>query len=89
MPNYKVYYFPGRGGGEILRQVLVVAKQDFEDIRIGQEEWPQKKAEMPFGQVPVLEEDGKKLGQSYAAARYLAKKYGELTKDSNNWLIKE
>ena len=31
---------------------------------------------MPFGQVPVLEVAGKKLGQSMAMARFLARKCG-------------
>lgn len=31
---------------------------------------------MPFGKVPVLEIDGKKLNQSMAISRYLAKKAG-------------
>ena len=31
---------------------------------------------MPMGQMPALEIDGVKLGQSKAAGRYLAKKYG-------------
>jgi len=29
----------------------------------------------PWGQVPILEHDGKIFSQSYAIARYLAKKY--------------
>jgi len=31
---------------------------------------------MPFGEVPVLEIDGKKLNQSVAITRYLSKKAG-------------
>ena len=33
-------------------------------------------AEMPFGQIPVLEVNGKKLSQSLAIARFLARKHG-------------
>ena len=32
--------------------------------------------EMPFGQAPILEEDGKILCQSHAIESYLARKYG-------------
>lgn len=32
-------------------------------------------AEYPYGKLPVLEENGKKLSQSFAIARYLAKKF--------------
>lgn len=38
---------------------------------------------MPFGQVPVLEVDGKKIHQSTAICRYLAKQYGLL--GTNDW----
>lgn len=36
---------------------------------------------MPFGQVPVLEIDGKKIGQSVAICRYVAKQVGLAGKD--------
>jgi len=36
---------------------------------------------MPFGQVPILEIDGKILNQTIAISRYLAKKAGLAGKD--------
>lgn len=38
---------------------------------------------MPFGQVPVLEVDGKKINQSTAICRWLAKQHGLAGK--NDW----
>lgn len=40
MPSYKLTYFDGRGRAEISRLVLVAAGQKYEDVRVGQEEWP-------------------------------------------------
>uniref|UniRef100_A0A194APU9 Putative sigma class glutathione-s-transferase 2 n=1 Tax=Pinctada fucata TaxID=50426 RepID=A0A194APU9_PINFU len=75
MPKYKLHYFGVRGRGEIIRLVLTVAGQDFEDRRITQEEWPKVKSEIPSGQVPLLEVDGKHMNESLAIARYLAREY--------------
>ncbi|KAK5974147.1 Glutathione S-transferase [Trichostrongylus colubriformis] len=79
MAQYKLTYFNGRGAAEIIRQLFVVAEKDYEDIRISGEDWPKHKAAMPFGQMPVLDVDGKKLGQSYSIARYLAKQFGTIS----------
>ncbi|KAK6024243.1 glutathione S-transferase protein [Ostertagia ostertagi] len=76
MVHYKLTYFDGRGLAEIIRQILVVGGSDFEDVRYSFEEFPKHKEELPFGQVPVLEVDGKQLAQSHAIARYLARSFG-------------
>ncbi|PIO66208.1 glutathione S-transferase protein [Teladorsagia circumcincta] len=76
MVQYKLTYFDGRGAAEVARQVFVLAGQNFTDVRLTHEEWPKHKAEMPFGQMPVLEVDGKKLPQSHAIVRYLARQFG-------------
>ncbi|KAK6054346.1 glutathione S-transferase protein [Cooperia oncophora] len=171
MVSYKLTYFDGRGAAEIIRQVFVLASQNFTDVRMshednalrtacrylkltessylspmlsfrylarkfgfaGKSDWDeaqvdaiadqfkdflndvrpyfkivmgmdkgdletaakeifeparqkyfeqftkilkQNKSAMPFGQLPVLEVDGKQLPQSYAIVRYLARKFG-------------
>ncbi|WKX97382.1 hypothetical protein Q1695_013214 [Nippostrongylus brasiliensis] len=76
MVQYKFYYFPGRGLGEITRQLFALAGVEYEDIRITSEQWPEYKSKMPFGQMPVLEVDGQQIPQSLAIARYVARKYG-------------
>ncbi|GMS83309.1 hypothetical protein PENTCL1PPCAC_5484 [Pristionchus entomophagus] len=64
MPAYKLYYFPVRALGEVIRQVFKLAEVDFEDVRV--ENWPEFKDKTPFGQMPVLEVDGKPIPQSFA-----------------------
>ncbi|KAL6736883.1 hypothetical protein Aduo_007185 [Ancylostoma duodenale] len=76
MVHYKLTYFDGRGAAEIIRQVFALAGQEYEDVRLSFEEWPKHKAEMPFGQMPVLEVDGKQLAQSLAIVRFIARKFG-------------
>ncbi|XP_050347851.1 glutathione S-transferase 2-like [Nymphalis io] len=81
MPTVKVYYFQLKAVGESIRLLLAYGKQEFEDCRIAREDWPELKPTMPFGQMPVLEIDGKKYAQSTAIARYLGHKYGLAGKD--------
>ncbi|EFO91469.1 hypothetical protein GCK72_005868 [Caenorhabditis remanei] len=75
MVSYKLTYFDGRGAGEVSRQILAYAGQQFEDKRVSHEQWPALKDSTPFGQLPVLEVDGKPLAQSHAIARFLAREF--------------
>lgn len=74
--KYKLTYFSARGLGEPIRYMLSYGGQQFQDIRLTIEEFPKVKKSMPFGKVPILEEDGKLAHQSIAICRYLAKKFG-------------
>uniref|UniRef100_A0A8D8MFA8 glutathione transferase n=1 Tax=Culex pipiens TaxID=7175 RepID=A0A8D8MFA8_CULPI len=76
MPDYKVYYFNVKALGEPLRFLLSYGNLPFDDIRITREEWPALKPTMPMGQMPILSVDGKKVHQSVAMSRYLAKQVG-------------
>nr|XP_012217369.1 PREDICTED: uncharacterized protein LOC105669156 [Linepithema humile] len=83
MPTYKLTYFPVKALGEPIRFILSYAGVEFVDDRFNQEDWPKIKPTTPFGQVPVLEIDGKKVNQSFAICRYLAKQYKLAGK--NDW----
>ncbi|KAJ8300085.1 hypothetical protein KUTeg_021604 [Tegillarca granosa] len=76
MPRYKLYYLKFRARAELSRLMFVLANVEFEDIEFSYEEWPKYKPLMATGQCPMLEEDGKRLCQSHAIERYLAKKFG-------------
>lgn len=81
MPNYKLIYFNGRGRMEPVRLMFALKGEKYEDFRIERADWPKYKEQMPFGQVPVLEVDGKKLSQSNAIYQYIAKQFGFNGKD--------
>ncbi|XP_036147084.1 glutathione S-transferase-like [Monomorium pharaonis] len=81
MPSYKLIYFPVTALGEPIRFLFNYAEIDFVDERFEIEDWPKLKPTMPFGKVPVLEVDGKKIDQSVAICRYLAKQCGLAGKD--------
>ncbi|XP_023950272.1 glutathione S-transferase 2-like [Bicyclus anynana] len=76
MPRTIVYYFPERALGECIRLLLAYRGEEFIDRRIPHEDWPEIKHKMPFGEMPVLEIDGKKYAQSLAILRYLGRKHG-------------
>jgi len=81
-PAYKLTYFGLRARGEAIRWILHYAGQEFEDHRVSFEEWGAVKATTPNGQIPVLEVDGKKLPQSVAIGRFLARRHGLAGKDA-------
>nr|XP_050860664.1 glutathione S-transferase-like [Vespula vulgaris]XP_050860665.1 glutathione S-transferase-like [Vespula vulgaris] len=83
MPSYKLTYFPVKALAEPIRFIFSYAGVEFEDVRFDREDWPKIKPTTPFGQVPMLEVDGKKINQSTAIARYLAKQHGLAGK--NDW----
>ncbi|KAL2714739.1 glutathione S-transferase-like [Vespula squamosa] len=83
MPSYKLTYFPVKALAEPIRFIFSYAGVEFEDVRFNREDWPKIKPTTPFGQVPMLEIDGKKINQSTAIARYLAKQHGLAGK--NDW----
>ncbi|XP_049803132.1 glutathione S-transferase-like isoform X2 [Schistocerca nitens] len=82
-PKYKLTYFPVTGLAEPIRFLLSYGKIEFEDERCDKDKWQSLKESMPFGQVPVLEIDGKKLCQSTAICRYLGKQVG--LSGANDW----
>lgn len=72
-PAYKLTYFDVKALAEVTRLLFSYGGIEFEDNRFQKENWPELKPSMPFGQVPVLEHNGKVAHQSLAIARYVAK----------------
>jgi len=75
-PNLKLHYFDFPGRAEATRLMLNYGGIPFEDATFQREQWASLKPKMPFGQVPVLEVDGKMLAQTSAIERYAAKLAG-------------
>ena len=75
MPTYKLYYFNSKGRAESIRFVFAQAGVQYEDIRLNQEQWAEFKPKTPYGQMPVLEVDGKMLSGSGPIERFLAEQY--------------
>jgi len=73
--DYKLTYFAMKGLAEPIRMIFAVAGVKYDDVRIQREDWPQHKEKFEYGQLPVLEVGDKKLAQSNAITRFLAKKF--------------
>uniref|UniRef100_A0A914XIX4 glutathione transferase n=1 Tax=Plectus sambesii TaxID=2011161 RepID=A0A914XIX4_9BILA len=76
VPKYRLVYFNVQGRAEIARLLFHEAGEKFEDHRIEFSEWPAFKPHTPFGQLPVLEYNGKQLAQSGTINRFLAHRFG-------------
>nr|QUF59395.1 glutathione S-transferase GSTS1/2-1 [Brachionus angularis] len=93
MVQYKLYYFNAKGRAELARYIFTAAGQQYEDVRVERDQWPEHKKNAPLGQVPYLEiiDDGKvtKLSQSVTIARYLARKFNLAGKGDEEQAIVE
>ena len=81
MSEMKLTYFNLMGRAETTRLILAQAGVAFEDKRIEPAEWPALKASLPMGQLPILEVDGKTIGQSMTIARFCGRRFGLAGKD--------
>jgi glutathione S-transferase len=83
MPSkIKITYFDFDGGrGEPARIALSIAGIPFEDDRVPGSAWPARKEQTPFGSMPVLEVDGRRISQSNTINRYVGKLAGLYPED--------
>ena len=81
MENIKLTYFNANGRVGLLRAMLCYKKVPFENKMFTMEEWPNKKNDYEFHQLPELEVNGKKLTQTIAISLYLARNLNLYPKD--------
>jgi glutathione S-transferase len=71
----KITYFAVRGRAEVIRVMFEDLGVEYDERRVGIEEWPAVKASLMFGQLPTYQEGELFIDQSHAIYRYLARKY--------------
>mmetsp|Transcript_10457 Transcript_10457/g.8060 ORF Transcript_10457/g.8060 Transcript_10457/m.8060 type:complete len:210 (-) Transcript_10457:155-784(-) len=78
MPKLVLTYFTVRARAEALRMILAHGKVEYEFVSTGGAAYGKAKSEgaFPFDQLPVMDIDGERLGQSGALSRYCAKLAG-------------
>ena len=84
MVKYTLHYFPVNGRAVVPRAILSCAKADWVDDRIAMTDWPKikKSGLCEFGQLPILEIEGKKYSQSNAINLYLAETFNLMGKNA-------
>eukprot|EP00276_Gloeochaete_wittrockiana_P010385 CAMPEP_0184652400 /NCGR_PEP_ID=MMETSP0308-20130426/10088_1 /TAXON_ID=38269 /ORGANISM="Gloeochaete witrockiana, Strain SAG 46.84" /LENGTH=199 /DNA_ID=CAMNT_0027087243 /DNA_START=56 /DNA_END=655 /DNA_ORIENTATION=+ len=70
----KLYYWGIKARGQLPVILAAFAQQPLDWEK--NPDWPGLKAETNFGQLPYLVDNGLKINQSMAIARYLSRKYG-------------
>ncbi|XP_046358198.2 glutathione S-transferase 1-like isoform X2 [Haliotis rufescens] len=65
MPSYKLIYTNSKGRAEVCRLLFALAGQEYEDVRWTSENFLTEKQNLLFGQIPVLEVDGKQYAQRF------------------------
>jgi len=78
--SVKLYYFDGCGRAEVTRWILHIGGVKFEDIRFP-DLTDEVKKKCRWGQVPLVEVDGKALTQSVAISRHFAEKFNLIPTD--------
>ncbi|GMS82397.1 hypothetical protein PENTCL1PPCAC_4572, partial [Pristionchus entomophagus] len=70
--------------GECIRMMFAIAGMPLEEVRVQVHDWEGmvKNKVTPFDDLPMLEVDGVKLGQSPAILRYVAREFGFAGSDS-------
>eukprot|EP01066_Platyproteum_vivax_P009700 Platyproteum_vivax@DN4286_c0_g1_i2.p1 len=81
MSNIKLTYFGLAGRAEAIRMCFHIGKIPFEDNRLTKEQFGKLKPDLPLGQVPILEVDGKVYCQSNAILHYAGTRSGFYPKD--------
>eukprot|EP01066_Platyproteum_vivax_P009699 Platyproteum_vivax@DN4286_c0_g1_i1.p1 len=81
MSNIKLTYFGLAGRAEAIRMCFHIGKIPFEDNRLTNEQFGKLKGDLPLGQLPILEVDGKVYCQSNAILHYAGTRSGFYPKD--------
>lgn len=82
--THKIHYFAGYGRAEAIRMLLKHAGQEFEDVHYTFDSVKDAKStgNLEFGQLPVVERDGKFYAQSVACLRALGIQFGYYPADA-------
>ena len=79
--DIELTYFDISGVAEKIRMTLLIGGVPFKDNRIKFEEWGALKPTTPYGQLPLMQVDGKQYAQSGAMLQFAGKITGMVPKD--------